>query len=368
MSTIDKPKYKFVISGGHHNSALVVARLLQSRGHQVEWVGHRLAAHQDRHDSAEYIEVTASKIPFHNLVAGKSSWHPHNLVRIPAGFLGAYKLIKRIRPDAVISFGGYLGLAVAVAAKFLRLPIFIHEQTVIAGKANKFVAKIATQVFLTWESSRGYYHNKRIKVVGLPLRPGFINAQPRSLFTDHLPTLFVMGGKQGSHSINKLIFAHLTDILRDFNLIHQTGTSSATGDYEHAMALQEALPAELADRYEPRGYIGEDEIASIMQAADLYIGRSGAHTTYELAVLGKRAILIPLLSTHGQEQLKNAQLLANAGNGLIIKPYDLTYPHLRAMIEKVLMQKPHNIPVPHDAAQVMIKAIFQDLEASHVAN
>lgn len=351
---------KIIITGGHHNSALVVAKTLRDLGVKVDWVGHRYAATGDHNDSAEYLEVKNSGFNFHLLNAGKSSFNLSNLWKIPYGALKSYKLVKSLAPDAVLSFGGYLGLYVAAAAHLRGIPVYLHEQTAIAGKANKFVARFARKIFLTWESSRTFYPASRSLLVGLPLRPGFFTAASKKLdFPRPCPTLLIMGGKQGSHHINQLIFRHLNDLLAKYNIVHVTGTSSATGDLQKAISLKESLPDNLAASYLPRGYIGEDELPKYMRSADLVISRSGAHTTYELAVLGKKSILIPYLHTHGKEQLSNARILEKAGLATIIPQSKLTYPILIDSIAAASSSKtPPALPLPRNAAQKIADEII----------
>jgi UDP-N-acetylglucosamine--N-acetylmuramyl-(pentapeptide) pyrophosphoryl-undecaprenol N-acetylglucosamine transferase len=150
MSTI-------VITGGHHNSALVVAQEFKAYGWKVVWIGHRYSARGDTHDSAEYTEVIASKIPFHDLVAGKLTANLRELIRFPQGIYRAYAILRRAKPSAILSFGGYLGGTVALAGKILGIPIYLHEQTVTAGRANKLIGKLARTVYLTWPESAKYF-------------------------------------------------------------------------------------------------------------------------------------------------------------------------------------------------------------------
>jgi UDP-N-acetylglucosamine--N-acetylmuramyl-(pentapeptide) pyrophosphoryl-undecaprenol N-acetylglucosamine transferase len=132
-----------------------------------------------------------------------------------------------------------------------------------------------------------------------------------------------MGGKQGAHAINTFIFTHLFDLLPHYNIVHQTGSSSLTRDYETAISLDSTLGS-LADCYLPIGYIGEVVIGSYLRSANLYLGRSGAHICYELGLLGLKSILIPLMSTHDAEQHKNATILVKAGLAEILPQPKLT--------------------------------------------
>ncbi len=346
-----------VITGGHHNSALVVAKELKSRGHKVAWIGHRYSSRGDTIDSAEYIEVTASGIVFHDLVAGKLVPNFKELVRFPLGLAKSYELLKAIRPAAIISFGGYLGGTVALSGKALGIPIFLHEQTVTAGRANKLIGKLSKRIYLTWAQSSVYFDKSKTQVVGLPLRDTIIKGTSKQLFTRRKPTLLVMGGKQGASTLNKFVFAHLSELLKDYNLVHQTGTSSLTGDYEKALAYQAELGS-LTDCYLPLGYIGENEIGHYLYSADFYLGRSGAHICYELGVTAIPSLLVPLMSTHDHEQHKNAGILEAAGIGLILPQSELTFPHFVDKIKELKKLSGRPMPLPKDATKVMVDSIL----------
>ena len=349
-----------VITGGHHNSALVVAKELVSRGVKVIWIGHRYSSRGDTHDSAEYIEVTSASIPFHALSAGKLVPNIKDLFRFPLGIIYAIKILKQFRPSAILSFGGYLGGTVALAGKLLGTPIYLHEQTVTAGRANKLIGKLAKQIYLTWGESAKYFPPSKIKVVGLPLREGVLAAKPKTLFTRQKPTLLVMGGKQGAHIINQFIFTRLNDLLNHFNIVHQTGTSSLTLDYEHALAIQSELGS-LSDSYLPLGYIGEGQIGTYLHSADFYLGRSGAHICYELAVVGLPALLVPLMSTHDAEQYKNATILVSNKQALILPSSKLTLQNFLSHLAKLRQLTPVKQSLPTNATTLLVNHLLSEL-------
>ncbi len=351
----------FVITGGHHNSALVVAKELKSRGHKVIWIGHRYSSRGDTVDSAEYIEVTAAKIPFHDLTAGKLVLNLKEFIRFPLGLAKSYELLRAIGPRAIISFGGYLGGTVALSGKALGIPIFLHEQTVTAGRANKLIGKLSKRIYLTWAESAKFFDKKKIEVVGLPLRDNILSGTAKQLFTRRKPTILVMGGKQGAHALNHFVFTHLSELLKDFNIIHQTGTSSLTGDYEKSLAYKVELGS-LSDSYLPLGYIGENEIGHYLYSADIYLGRSGAHICYELGVTAIPSILVPLMSTHDHEQHKNASILEKSGIGVILPQSELTFPHFVDKIKELKKLSGRPMQLPKDASIVMVDSILKTLK------
>jgi UDP-N-acetylglucosamine--N-acetylmuramyl-(pentapeptide) pyrophosphoryl-undecaprenol N-acetylglucosamine transferase len=347
---------RIAITGGHHNSALVVAEELRRRGVEVIWLGHRHASRRDPADSAEYLEVKAAGFPFYDIPAGRGTANFAELLRIPGGILAVRRILTKHRVEALLTFGSYLGLAGAIAAATLRLSVYVHEQTVVMGRANRLAARVAEHLFLTWESSRRELPGGvPSTVVGLPVRPAFLHARVERLFPNELPTLLILGGKQGSHIINQVVFRALPELLQEYNIIHQTGLSAETGDYQQALALQ----AELTGEYHPAGYIEGQYLAQAMKNAALVIGRSGAHTTYELALLGTRALLIPYLHTHKYEQHRHAELLAAIGQARILPEHDLSVPHLLAGIAEAQKLVPsRTLTVPRDAASRLVDHIL----------
>lgn len=354
-----------IITGGHHNSALVVAKALIKKGYKVVWLGHRYASRGDLHDSPEYLEVKLAGIVFHELKAGKLDSTPtfSEIVNIPLGFMRAYKFLKDIHPVAVLSFGGYLGLAVSLPANWLGIPVYLHEQTLFAGKANVITGRFAKRIYLAWEQSARFFPKDRTKYVGLPLRASIINQTAKKLFPNNLPNILVLGGKQGSHIINTYIFAVLRELLKNFNVVHQTGTSSVTGDYLSALTIKDKLEPILASKYLPIGYIGEEEIGTYFASSALVVGRSGAHTAYELALLGKRSVLIPFTHTTGGEQLEQARLLEDAGLSIILPESELTKTSLLQTITQAMSpHKVKSISLPRNATQNLISDMLANLK------
>jgi UDP-N-acetylglucosamine--N-acetylmuramyl-(pentapeptide) pyrophosphoryl-undecaprenol N-acetylglucosamine transferase len=350
-----------IITGGHHNSALVVAKELISRGHKVIWLGHRYSSRGDTVDSAEYIEVKAAGIQFHHLVAARMVLDIRELLRFPRGLAQTFTLLRKIRPASILSFGGYLGGTVSLVGKMLGIPIYLHEQTVTAGRANKLIGRLARKVYLTWADSAKYFDSGKTKLVGLPLRQGIITAKSKPFFTRRRPTLLIMGGKQGAHALNQFVFDHLSALLTDFNLLHQTGTSSHTHDYDSAISLQNSLGS-LADSYLPVGYISESKIGVYLRSSDLYFGRSGAHITYELGVTGLKSILVPLMSTHDHEQHKNAQILVKAKQAVILAESQLGYEHFGEVIKQVGSLKSKKLKLARNAADLLVNDLLADLK------
>lgn len=349
----------FVITGGHHNSALVFAQYAQSQGDQVYWYGHRHASRNNQALSAEYHEVNNAQIPFFDLPAGRATFSLREIFLIPYGWLVAFTLLRRHRPDYIVSFGGYLGAAVGLVGYLLRIPLFIHEQTITAGKANRFLSRFAKRIYLTFPASRRAYPPGKTRLVGLPLRPSILHSSPLQLFRRSRPILLVMGGKQGAHVLNEFIFAHLGTLLKHYNIIHQTGEHSQTRDHERAQTLRHHLPSDLRQSYLTFPYILQAEIGGYLHSADLYFGRSGAHITYELAVLALPAILTPLATTYGGEQCLHADYLARTIGAIHLPEPELSLPRFLAAAQTLRSHRVKPPSLPIRAVETMYHDITQ---------
>jgi UDP-N-acetylglucosamine--N-acetylmuramyl-(pentapeptide) pyrophosphoryl-undecaprenol N-acetylglucosamine transferase len=322
---------KIVFVGGHHTPALAVLDALITNYQLLitnfSWFGHKYSMWGDKNVSAEYQEVTGRGIPFYDLKAGKiyRTFHPLKLLRLPFGFLQAFYYLVKIRPQLIISFGGYLAPPVVSAGWLLRIPAVTHEQTVEGGWANRLVAKFAKKIFVTWEESLKYFPKEKAIVTGNPVRRSIFQVKnPLDSLSPLNPTIYITGGKQGSHTINVVAKLALPELLKKYNVIHQCGRSSVFNDYETLTSLTTHIPSNLRSRYLLRDYFSEEEIGSVFAAADVVISRAGANIVYELAALGKPAILIPIPWVSHNEQYKNAQILVDAGSAVILEEKDLS--------------------------------------------
>lgn len=355
---------RIIITGGHHNSALVTAGALRERGYDITWVGHRYTMIADSHDSLEYQEVTAKNFPFINLIAGKfhPKAHPIHLFRLPIGFFQAMYILMRIRPQLILTFGGYIAVPVALSAKIFGIPVIVFEQTTAIGRANELLSKFSTQNFLTWNSSLEYFPRYKSQVIGLPLPAEIWQPASKKWFHRKKPTVLITGGKQGSQTINHTVFALVPGLVNDFNIIHQTGASRKTRDSLIAEKLQRSLPENVQPFYHHQEHFSQIEMLEALKSSDIVISRAGAHITYELLALQRSAILVPLPFSYLQEQMKNALKLQEYDLATIITQDKLNPVVLKTAI-KTLMQKRltkrEAAFIPTDATETVIDYIVK---------
>lgn len=319
---------KIACIGGHLSPALAVIDALPKE-HTVIFIGRKYATEGEVNESFEYKTIIGRDIPFFNLVTGRfqRSFSRHtvsSLGKIPGGFRKAYEILKKEKPDVVIGFGGYLSVPVCFAAKILRIPVVIHEQTLRAGLANKVVASVASTICLSWESSLAFFPKGKCIVTGNPLKKEIIEVATKKHETNSLPIIYITGGSTGSHVLNEVVSSLLPDLLNTFVIYHQAGNTSNYTSYEKLSEVKLKLSEKQQSRYFLADHYSAGESAEILQKADLVISRAGINTVTELLYLQKPAILVPLLSGQHNEQETNAVFLRDVGLATVIKQTEIT--------------------------------------------
>jgi UDP-N-acetylglucosamine--N-acetylmuramyl-(pentapeptide) pyrophosphoryl-undecaprenol N-acetylglucosamine transferase len=321
-------------TGGHTSPGLAVAALLRERGVPHAWVGSLdgVEARQAREQGIEYHAIPTGKL--------RRAWTWRNVsdltLNVPAGVLRAWWLLRRLRPAAVLATGGFVALPVALAATLARVPVVVHEQTSVPGLANRIAARRARKIAVTFADSAQHFPAGRVVVTGNPLRPDLragsrADAVARFGLDPALPLVYVTGGAQGAHAINRAIGEIVGALLEQAQVIHQCGDSPLTGDLAWLQARREALGPALARRYTVLPWVGA-ELAGIYAAAALVVTRAGAGTVNECCQLGLPALYIPLPGARGDEQTANARLVGRAG-GCSILPQSTLTPEL--LLERI---------------------------------
>jgi len=313
-------------TGGHTSPGLAVATLLRQRAIGHAWIGSR--------DGVEARRAAEHAIPYFAIPTGKLRryWAWRNVtdlaINVPAGVVRAHALVRHLRPRVVLATGGFVALPVVLAAALARVPVVVHEQTAVPGLANRIAARLARRVAVTFAESEEHFPAGRVVVTGNPLRPDLragsrADAVARFGLDPALPLVYVTGGAQGAHAINRAVGEIVADLLEQAQAIHQSGDNPTTADRAWLEARRAALPPTLARRYTVLPWVGT-ELAGIYATATLVVARAGAGTVNECCQLGVPALYIPLPGASGDEQTANARLVGRAGGCAILPQVTLT--------------------------------------------
>lgn len=310
-------------TGGHVFPALAVARVLESKGCRVVWLGTRQGIEArvvpEAGIAMEWLRVTGLR------GKGPLSWltAPFKLVR---ALQDALAVMRRLRPDVVLGLGGFVAGPGGLAAWMCRRPLVIHEQNAVAGLTNRVLAHFADVVA---EAFPGAFPARRgARQIGNPVRPeiervGYNRSAPR-----RPRNLLVFGGSQGAAVLNRTVPKALAELAQSERpaVIHQTGRGRSA-------QVQETY-AVLGVQAEVREFI--DDMAGMYAWADVAITRSGALTVAELAATGLPAVLVPYPAAVDDHQTANAHYLTDRHAGVLVAEADFTPSHLAAVLGGLL--------------------------------
>lgn len=334
--------------GGHFTPALSVITALP-KDWEALIVGRKYAFEGDSSESLEYRTAKEGNIPFAAITTGrlqrKLTKHTiPSLIKLPLGFVQAVNILKKYKPDVVLSFGGYISLPVVFAAAFQKIPIVLHEQTLEAGLANKIASRFAKKICVSWESSLAYFPKSKTVVTGNPLKREKGDVSDILHFSANdkkLPLLFVTGGSGGSHAINLLIEESLEDLLSSLRVVHLTGDAQEFGDYSRLEKKRLALPEELGNRYVVIKFLSHEKFSGVVAESDIIVSRAGMGTVTEFMYYGKPALFIPLPHSQNNEQMKNALFMQSYGLATVCDQKTLTGKLLSDKIMTMLKEKGH---------------------------
>jgi UDP-N-acetylglucosamine--N-acetylmuramyl-(pentapeptide) pyrophosphoryl-undecaprenol N-acetylglucosamine transferase len=249
------------------------------------------------------------------------------LFSTPLGILKAFKTLFLLSPDLIFSKGGYGAIPTTIAAKFLGIPIFLHESDIIPGKANLTAQRFALEIFTSFPFTQGF-PLKKILLVGNPIRQRILSgsrqeAIPLFQLMGDKPILLIMGGSQGASRINDMLLAVLNEALNEFEIIHQTGETNFK-----AVAQEAKVAASEANfpYYHAVPFLNESELRHAYAAADFIVSRAGSSSIFEIAALGKPSILIPLPESAQNHQVENAYAYAKTGAAMVLEEANMK-PH-----------------------------------------
>lgn len=241
--------------------------------------------------------------------------------RVRAAVAVAEEVLRRVRAEAVVGFGGYVAVPAYLAGRRLGIPLVVHEANAKAGLANRSAARMTRHVFTASPRAR----LPHATVIGIPLRPAITNldraasrAEARAAFglQPDAPTLLVFGGSQGARSINYAA-AHAAAGLRaaGVQVLHVAGPKNID-DVAAALGTQ----PDNGPPYVTVPYV--DGMAQAYAAADFALCRCGAMTCAELAAVGLPAAFVPYPVGNGEQRF-NAEPIVAAGGGLLVDDADL---------------------------------------------
>lgn len=305
-------------SGGHIFPAIALGRSLKSQHKDIEllYVGSDKALDKRifEKEGVRFDTLSTNKLPY--------KFSPQMVVvffKLLVDISKSFSIMLSYKPDVVVGFGGYISFPVMFAAGLLRIPRIVHEQNVVAGRANKLLFKFADKIAISFEDTKKTMGEDAGKAVltGNPIRAEIFRddrlygTRRFGLSADKF-TILVIGGSQGATFLNKTFVDALSVMESETRLSIQVIHITGVKDYEWALGAYSQLGID----HRVHSFI--DRIEEAYSAADLVITRSGASALFELALLRKPMILVPYPFAMSH-QLDNALVFGRKDAAIIIE-------------------------------------------------
>ncbi|MBE9216556.1 undecaprenyldiphospho-muramoylpentapeptide beta-N-acetylglucosaminyltransferase [Plectonema cf. radiosum LEGE 06105] len=314
-------------TGGHLFPAIALAEQLPD--YQIEWLGvpNRLETTLvPKQYKLNTIEVEGFQKGF-----GISSLL--TLSKLCGSILQVRKILQQGKFDGVFTTGGYISGPAVIAARSLGLPVILHESNAIPGKVTRFFGLWCNAVAVGFEAAATYLPKNKTIYTSTPVRSTFLEpgiaASLDLAIPEDVPVIVVFGGSQGAVSVNKLV-RESAPAWFDVGayVVHLTGDNDPEADnLKHSQYI--SMPF-------------YNNMAALLQRANLAISRSGAGSVTELAVCGTPAILIPYPYAAEDHQTYNAQVYTTAGAGILFQQKELTTQKLQNQVLE-LLQSPEKL-------------------------
>lgn len=318
-------------TGGHLFPALALAQELGRRGIAVDLVTDMRA---DRYDAgfparAVYRVASASPAGKSAMGLGRAAWS------MAVGIAASLRLLRAVKPGAVVGFGGYPAFPPLVAARLSGVPTALHEQNAVLGRANRSLARYVTAIATSFEQTKFLDGRTQTKarMTGNPVRDQVVDWATQSYRPPRQGgpySLLVFGGSQGARFFADAMpqaLALTPEWLRTRLFVVQQCRREDLTRVEAAYAAA-GIRAHLAPFF--------PNLPEEMAKAHLVVGRAGASTVAELTVMGRPAILVPLPHALDNDQLQNAMRLSDAGAAWCLEQKNYTPKFLADAVTSLL--------------------------------
>jgi len=332
-------------TGGHFYPIIAVAQKVNKIIDNDKIVGAKLYYLSDSpydkealfENGISYEEVNAGKMRTYSSFKNFT-----DLFKIFFGSIGALYKLYSIYPDVVFCKGGYGSFPTVLAARILNIPIFVHESDSAPGRVNAWAGKFAKRVAVSFKEAAQYFPEKTVAWTGQPLRAEIEHPSDHKVSLDYfkleesLPVILILGGSQGAELINNTIIDALPRLVKDYQIIHQTGVRN----YQMVKERSSVIFSDdtYKSRYVPINFLNPLQMKMAAGAATLIISRAGS-TIFEIASWGIPSILVPFTESNANHAKKNAFNYARAGACTVIEEMNMTANILCSEIERITGDK-----------------------------
>lgn len=329
-------------TGGHFYPIIAVAQKVNEIIDKENIVGAKLYYVSDSPYDKEVLFETG--ILFEKVNTGKMRTYFSisnflDLFKTAIGAIRGFYTIFSIYPDVVFGKGGYASFPTLLAARILRIPVIIHESDSYPGRVNKWAGRFAKRVAVSFKDTAQYFPHKKVAWTGHPIREEILRKSNREealkyfKLESEIPTVLILGGSLGSLKINNAILDALPNLVKKYQVLHQTGVNNYDTVTGRADVILNNIPEK--SRYHSAPFFNPLAMKMASGVSDIVISRAGS-TIFEIASWGIPSIIIPITNSNGDHQRKNAYSYAHTGACSVIEELNMTGNILNSEINRIL--------------------------------
>ena len=332
-------------TGGHFYPIIAVAQRVNQIIDKESIIGAKLYYFSD--DPYDREMLSENGLLYEEVHAGKmrtyfSLKNFFDIFKMFFGTINALYKVFSIYPNVVFGKGGYASFPTILAARILRIPVVIHESDSVPGRVNKWAGHFAKRVAVSFKEAAEYFPKNSVAWTGHPIRSEIEHpASSKEAFKyfkleSDLPVILVLGGSQGAELINNTVLDALPRLTKSFLIIHQTGINNFKNVVGRAQVVLTSNQEK--SRYLPFAFLNPLGMKMAAGVATIIVSRAGS-TIFEIASWGTPSVIIPITTTNGDHQRKNAFSYAHTGACDVIEEMNMTANILSSEIERIMNDK-----------------------------
>lgn len=318
-------------TAGHINPAIAVANMMKERHPDANILFIGATGHMEE-KLVPQAGYALKCLPGSGLSRGKNlaaiKKNLHAVKCVIDAVSECKKIFREFKPDCIIGTGGYASFPALYAGAQMKIPTCVHESNALPGLTTKLAASRADRVMVAFEESLQHYkHPEKVQVVGMPVRKEFLytprEAARAALGIGEEKLVVSAFGSLGAKVMNQTMASMFALEKADgypFRHIHATG--SFGWEWMPQLVEEKGVDLSAAPTIDMREYIYD--MPTVMNAADVIIGRAGASSCNEIAAAGIPAILIPSPNVTANHQEKNARVLSDNGAAILVLEKECT--------------------------------------------
>lgn len=353
-------------TGGHFYPLIAVAQEINKLVDDQKIANVRMYYFSDApYDEQSLME---NQITFKKINAGKlrmyfSLQNFFDIFKTGWGVIEAFIAVFQLYPDVVFAKGAYASFPTLMAARILGIPVIVHESDAAPGRVTAWAGKFAKYVAISYAESVQFFPKERTAHLGQPIRPELEHVSVGGLeylqLESGVPIIFILGGSLGAQIINEKILEALPDLVKHYQVIHQTGK----GNFDEVSKRSQHIlqNSEFKSRYKAFPFLNTLAMRMSAGVASVIISRAGS-TIFEIAAWGIPSIIIPFTVSNNDHARKNAYAYARSGACEVIEEKNLTPHIILSEVERITSDL-----ILHDKMSAAAKDFFKPGAAHKIA-